>query len=132
MRRSHLLAVLLLPLLALATMAGPALGADAVTRIYQVTATNEEFPEEQTLYLSVTMKGSEFVLVVLDPLSPWYYGVGEINGLQAGGEMFDPIGEEPTPLGSFALQFGDDDLAVAGTIRSLSSEPLTVTGMKIF
>jgi hypothetical protein len=128
MRRSRALAGLLL--LALTMMAGPVHAGDgALAAIYQLAATIEGVEEPETLYLTVMVKGSQVVLLVLTPggAAPWSSGVAELNGPQVTGMMLDSGGEE---LGPFDLHFTAD--SVQGTLTTFFFDLVTVTGPRVF
>lgn len=134
MRRSRALAGLLL--LALTMMAAPVHAVDpALAGVFRLTATTSGAEEPETLFLTVMLKGSEVVLLVLTPGSaaPWYFGVTELTGTQVEGTigvtgtMLDSNGD---PLGPFDLLLTLDK--VEGTLTNLFLDRVTVTGERYF
>ena len=126
---SRRLLVLLL-LLALVAVAGPAWAVGPLDGSYEINVTGEEVaPFKQ--YLVVLQNGNQFGMALLDPeFAVWYYGFGTLDDQQrVTGPVLDPAFPEDPQAGHFDLRFQDG--TVTGTITFFDF-PFSVSGGKFF
>jgi hypothetical protein len=128
---SRRLLVLLL-LLALVAVAGPAWAVGPLDGSYEINVTGEEVtPFKQ--YLVVLQNGNQFGMALLEPeFGLFYYGFGTLDDQQhVTGPILDASYPEDPVVGQFDLRFFQDG-TVTGTITNLFEPPFSVSGGKFF